>query len=87
MGKTDAKHPAVPSTYILIMANNLDKKGKPRTPSETLEAVVALFRAKYGEPVQILTHRDFAGVMEGIKSFAVKTLPLHHFLVKMDGTA
>jgi len=24
-------------------------------------------------------------VMEGIKSFAVKSLPLHHFWVKMEG--
>jgi len=48
---------------------------------------VVLFRAKYGEPVQVLTHRDFTGVMEGIKSFAVKHLPLHHFLVKMDVAA
>jgi hypothetical protein len=87
MGTTDSKNKAVPPTFILIMADNLDANRKPRTQNATLEAVVALFRAKYGEPVQILTHRDFTGVMEGIKSFAVKSLPLYHFLVKMDGTA
>ena len=87
MGTDPSKDQTVPPTFILIMADNLDAKKKSRTQNKTLEAVVALFRAKYGEPGQILTHRDFTGVMEGIRSFAVKSLPLHHFLVKMDGAA
>ena len=87
MGTTNSKNKTVPPTFILIMADDLDKKGRPRTQNETLEAVVALFRSRHGEPDRILTHRDFTGVMKGIRSFPIKSLPLYHFLVKMGGAA
>ena len=88
MGGNNGKDKAAPvPTFILVLADDLDARKKTRTQNKTLEAVVALFRARHGEPVHVETYQSFTGVMEGIKSFAVKSLPLYHFLVKMDEAA
>jgi len=69
--------------FVLILADNLDAKKKPRTQSETLEAIVKLFRARHGEPHHVLAPLDFTGKMDGITVLHTRSLPIYHFMVNI----